>query len=164
MPPPQWKQEEEEGKANHRQTLNSLTPSRLQTAPLAFPSGTTGLLLPFPCFSNSQTSPSLPGGSSLPKRSQSSHRNNSPSSQSTFPKHCQSTPVLPHHSHPSSGTKPPYTTHLWGHRLLQPLCSFPGCSPVPGRSLWVGNTPLGSHVLETSTDTQHPLLGPKALC
>lgn len=50
MPPTLWKQEEEEGKANHRQTLNSLTPSRLQTAPLAFPSGTAGLLLPFPRF------------------------------------------------------------------------------------------------------------------
>lgn len=38
MPPTRWKrEEEEEGEANHRQTLNSLTPSRLQTAPPHLP-------------------------------------------------------------------------------------------------------------------------------
>lgn len=64
MPPTGWKQEEEEGKANHRQTLNSLTRSRLQMAPPAL-----CLLL--------QTAkllhPSL-WEASLPKKSQCSQR------------------------------------------------------------------------------------------
>lgn len=58
MPPTRWKQEEEEGKGNHRQTLNSLTPPDCKW--LLSPSGTAGILLPFPLFSNSQSSPASP--------------------------------------------------------------------------------------------------------
>lgn len=47
MPPTRWKGDKEEGKANHSQTLNSLTPSRLQTAPLTSPAG-IGSSCPFP--------------------------------------------------------------------------------------------------------------------
>lgn len=46
MPPTRWKQEEEEGKENHRQTLNSLTPPDCKW--LLSPSRTAGILLPFP--------------------------------------------------------------------------------------------------------------------
>lgn len=130
MPPTLWKQEEEEGKANHRQTLNSLTPSRLQTAPLAFPSGTAGLLLPFPRSANSQASPSLPGGASLPKKSQCSHWADAHSAQSIFPKHCQSTPVLPHHGCPFSGTKPPSSCPTpRTSQVTHSRCSCSGSAP-----------------------------------
>lgn len=37
MLPTHWKQEEEEGKANHRQTLNSLTPLQIAASSSCFP-------------------------------------------------------------------------------------------------------------------------------
>ena len=124
MPPTRWKQEEEEGKANHRQTLNSLTPSRLQTAPLAFPSGTAGLLLPFPCFWK-QPSFSIPHWKSI-----------TPKEEPLFPldrrmlcpEHLPQAP--PEHACPppprlpllrdQAPVKLPYTAHLRGHRRWKP--------------------------------------------
>ena len=133
MPPTRWKQEEEEGKANRKQTLNSLTPSRLQMALLAFPSGTTGHLLPFLCFSNSQISSSLPGGASLPKRSQGSHGTNARSALSTIPSRGQSTPVLPQHGHPEPIPTPLHHTPPGSHAPTVPAAAlwFPQLQPSP---------------------------------
>lgn len=50
MPPTRWKQEEEEGRGNHRQTLNSLTPPDCEWL-LSVPRA-AGILLPFPLLSN----------------------------------------------------------------------------------------------------------------
>lgn len=166
MPPTRWKQEEEEGKANHRQTLNSLTPSRLQTAPLAFPSGTAGLLLALPRFCK-QPSSILPWRSIAPKAEPGF-----PSDQCVLcPEHLPQAPPEHGQSSPTVAAPPPgpspreaaLTPPPLGSLLLQQLRCFPGCSLAPHRSLQVGNAPLGSQVLEASTDTRGPRLGPKAL-
>lgn len=66
MPPTRWKQEEEEeGKGNHRQTLNSLTPPDCKR--LLSPSRTAEILLPFPLVSNSQFPPASPRSLQLPQ-------------------------------------------------------------------------------------------------
>lgn len=103
MLPTHWKQEEEEeGKANHRQTLNPLTPLQIAASSSCF----LGPSCPFTASANNQATPSLPGQASLPKENKCSHQTYAHSAQSTFP----STSVLPHCSCPSSRRKPPPTS------------------------------------------------------
>lgn len=166
MPPTRWKREEEdeEGEANHRQTLNSLTPSRLQTAPLASPSRTAGLLSPSPCFCDQPSFSIPPGRGTAPKEEPALPSDRCTPCPEPLP------PALPQHTGPlpTSAAPPwgPRPHELRGHTLsllLQRLCSFRSCSPALCWSLQVGNTPLGSQVLETPTDTRGSRLRPKAL-
>lgn len=131
MPPTRWKQEEE-GKANHRQTLNSLTPSRLQMAPLTFLSRTAGLLLPFPRICKQPNFSITPWRSIAPKAEPGL-----PSDQCTLcPEHLPQAP--PEHACPpppqplllweQAPIKLPYTAHLWGnlHRHLRVMAGAKG--------------------------------------